>query len=217
MEIGEAISIITFEIFRPDKFEESCEFLFEEIRKMAEPLNVEKAKFPSTLDYGIVYNRERKVIRVDPIVFPRNLRDEHKETGIPYKDLIWYFVEHEKGHFELQKLGLEPSLPENGMYMTLYTRFEDYMISRFLRENKYVQIEREVLKSESKGGVHTFNDICVNALGVALGYLKLEKIGVKDSILKHIRLISSKMNEVERPTDMPGLLQKLFTEVARAQ
>ena len=214
MEIEEAIRIITIQINRlPEKFEESCQSLLEEIRSMSKPLSVERAEPPSTRDYGIVYNRQKRLIRVDPIVFARILKDEHKETGIPYKELVWYFVEHERGHFELQELGLEPLLQNNWRYMTLYTRFEDYVISRFLRNNRYVQIEREILKSESKH-TRTFNEVCVHALGVALGYVKLEKIGVENSILQHIRLISSKMKEIERPTEVPVLLKKLFPEVA---
>ena len=215
MEIDKAIRVITYQIFHPDKVEESCRILLEEIRRMAKPINVEKGRFLSTLDYGIVYNREKGIIHVDPIVFASNLRDEHKETGVSYKELIWYFIEHEKGHFELQQLGLEPTLPKNEIYMTLYARFEDYVISHFLRRGKYVEIEREVLRAESKRGVRTFNDICVSALYIALGYGKLGELQFSPNVLKYISMVSSGMQAVKRPIDAPEVVHKLNSELAR--
>lgn len=213
MEIDEAISIITWQIIRPAKFEESCKILLEEVKRIAIPVKVERNKFMSTLGYGIVYNREKRTTRVDPIAFAYNLRDQHKDTGIPHKQLIKYAVQHEKGHFKLQESGLEPSLPSDRTYMTLYARFEDYVISRFLENGKYRQTEKIVLRSDMKRGVHTFNDVCVSALRVALRYVKIKEIEAKDSILKYIKLISSKMNEIKKPMDAPQLLQKLFPEI----
>lgn len=215
MEIDEAISIITYQTYHPDKVEESCQILLEEIERTAKPILVEKAKFMDTLDYGIAYNCEKRIIRVDPIVFAFNLRDVHRETGISYGELVWYFVEHEKGHFELQRLRLEPPLPNDRTYMTLYNRFEDYAISVFLRKGKYIEVEREVLKAESKRGVHTFNDLCVIALCVALGYMELKKLQLPSEVLNCISLISSSMKEVEKQQDIPEVVHRLNSKLAR--
>ena len=214
MKLDEAISIITCETYRPDRVEESCLFIVEEARKIAGTIAVEKAEFMNTLDYGIVFNRERKAIRVDPIVFGYNLRDHHKATGISYEKLLWRSVEHEKGHFELQQHGLQPLLPRDRTYMTLYGRFEDYAISRFLRSGEYVEVERAVLRAESRRDLHTFNDLCVEALCVALGYVELKELEIPPKFGKYVHLISVYMNAVKQPKDVPELVRKLSLKLA---
>ena len=215
MKLDEAISIITYQIYLPDRVEESCQLLVEEIRKIAGTIPVEKGEFTSASDYGIVYNRERKAIRVDPIVLSYNLRDLRKDTSIPYDELLWYLVDHELGHYELQQHSLTPTLHEDKTYMTLYGRFEDYAISRFLRSGRYIAIEEAILKTESRLGVHTLSDICVSALCVALGYVNLEEPQLQPKTLRYMQLASSKMNEVKELMDLPELVSQLRLELAR--
>jgi len=213
MNLDETIRIITYPI-DPDKVWKSCQFIVEEIKKIAEPIAVEKAESMNAWHFGIVYNREKQAIRVDPVVFAYNLEDAHKNTNIAYEKLLLYFVDHEKGHFELQQQGLQPTLRKNRIYMTLYSRFEDYAISRFLRSGDYLATEKAVLKTESKRRAKTFNDICVYALYTALGYVKLKELPIFSKAQKYVRLISLNMKVIKKPMDIPETVDQLSLKLA---
>jgi len=211
-----AVKIITKGLGFDDEVKEACETLVNEVKRLAVPLNVERAPFLSTREFGIVFNPSRDVIRVDPILLAFNLRDHRNDTGIPYEDLLWYLVSHEKGHYELKQKGLRPLDPENEEYMMLYTRFEDYAISRFLRskDEKYIRIERSILRAEARRlKVFSLNDATVLGLSIAHGYIEFKELDLPSKFVEKVSSIASTMRKVKELSDIPVLVKQLLAKI----
>jgi len=183
--------------FGQSKIEEAYLALLNYIKEIAAPLSVREERF--LLNFGIAFSPAENAIVVNPIPLAFILKDNHHSTRIPYTDLLWYLVSHEKGHCELVQKGLKPLNPGDPYYMTLYARFQDYVITKFLKkqDERYIKIEKAVLKAEVKRingdmGI-TFNDLAVLGLAIALNYVKIEDLVLTPKQIKGAEIISGKM------------------------
>ena len=149
--LDDAIRIITHVIGSESDIRKACDTIVDIVRAIAQPIKVERTSFLSIGEFGIAYDQDKRTILVDPIPLAFVIRDHHIATGISYEDILWYLVSHEEGHHKFRLKCLEPCYPSDPTYMMIYSRLEDYGITKFLRNNdeKYLRIE-SIMKENKK-------------------------------------------------------------------
>ena len=175
----------------------------------------------------ICYDKNKRAMVVDPNKILDYIYLLINCTDLGFIDILFYFVLHEFGHYQLDIDGITP--PKNvysPRFLSLYSKFEDYAISKLIRGDRYRAIEEIILRFNalrfcremsipllkmlpiwhlnylSRSIItRSIDKIATIALAYALSYLDLQTIlcqfDVPNGVLMRIELISSNMTKID--------------------
>ncbi len=176
----------------------------------------------------IIYTKSRNLIHVDTEKFVECLVIYKICAGLTPIETLYYSILHELGHYQLDKMGINPPANmKSPRFQALYSKFEDYAISRFLRGENYRVIEEKLLRFNALRSCKAVSipmlkliwdqglgylvrsilnrnveNISTIALAVALGYIDEKtietKYGVPSIVISRIRLIAENLARIDR-------------------
>lgn len=177
---------------------------------------------------SIFYNKSESTIVIRPRALIKDLVLYSECANVDAADALFYVMLHEYGHHKLNLMGINPmDLTESKRYMVIYSKFEDYAISRILMGDTYRRIERKILVYNAKRSCEVLemsiigslldwhidylartlitklmDNISTIALADALDYLRLEDIsmGIPEKVIEMAKNISSTMRKISKET-----------------
>ncbi|MCR8433665.1 MAG: hypothetical protein QXH55_04345 [Candidatus Korarchaeota archaeon] len=185
-----------------------------------------KIKFldkPRLKDLPIYYDRRSSTIFVNSVLLAKDLLLYYSCASVDPIDVLFYVFMHEYGHHQINMMGIKPMDIDSRVYYVIYFKFEDFVISRFLRKGVYRNIESKILsfnalrslESLSMGIINSLfewhisylarsmvtrlmSNIATVALASALGYLNLYSVDVSvpGRIMNIIEVIEFNMRQV---------------------
>jgi len=176
----------------------------------------------------IYYDKNGRVIIAKTKSLVRSLVVSRRDINVDVVSILFFMLMHELGHHQLHVMGVEPRPDvKSSRYLKLYSKFEDYAISRVLRGDTYRRIEQKVLSFSAiqlcrilkielfdrlfdwhlrylaRTLLSRYIDyVSTVALVIALGYLSLREIvnvsSLPDNIVRFIQIIADDMTRINR-------------------
>ncbi|MEX0569332.1 MAG: hypothetical protein Q6363_009310 [Candidatus Njordarchaeota archaeon] len=145
-----------------------------------------------------------------------------KCIGLSFSDVLTYMTLHEIGHHQLNLIEVAPkNNVDSARYFVIYSMFEDYIISRYLRGDIYRELEKKIIKFEAtqacrkldikilrdrsfwKAGhvmrafvARWVDQIALIGLAVALNYIDQKDLDLPENIKNLILLIADSMEKI---------------------
>jgi|GEM_PF-4546847 len=198
-------------------------------------IKIELLSKPKIKDISVFYDKLLLTIFVNPELLAKDLMLYYSCVGVDPIDALFYIFMHEYGHHQLNIMSLNPITNiESRGYYAIYCKFEDYVISKFLREDQYRKIESRILLFNALRSYEALSislidnlfewhidylartiitkymdNIATVALALALDYLETRKIvsGIPERVSDVIKTIETYMRQVSE--DEIKLIPKL--------
>lgn len=174
-------------------------------------------------DLSAYYDRQSSTIFVNPISLVKDLSLYQSCAGVDPIDALFYVFMHEYGHHQINMMKIKPMDVDSRVYYAIYFKFEDLVISKFLRTSLYRSIETKILSFNALRSYESLavgivddlfewrisylarslitrlmSNIATVALASVLGYIDLGslKVSIPKKIIDTIRVIAFYMQQV---------------------